>query len=108
MEDKVGITFADPQTDYHGHPSYANIFLWLMLFFGISLGVGYFVSPGIAVFLIFLTAIIKAVLVVRNFMHLKFEPWQVLVVVALVLFVLLALFLGVYPDIPVIERVLAK
>ena len=108
MEDKTGVTFPDPQTDYHGHPSYANIFLWLMLFFGISLGVGYFVSPGVAVFLIFLTAIIKAVLVVRNFMHLKFEPWQVLVVVGAVFFVLLAFFFGVFPDIPLIERAVAK
>ncbi len=108
MEDKIGITFPDPKTDYHGHPSYANIFLWLMLLFGISLAVGYFVSPGMAVFLIFFTAIIKAVLVVRNFMHLKFEPWQVLVVVAMVFFVLIALFFGVYPDITAIERVIAK
>lgn len=108
MEDKVGVTFPDPQADYHGHPAYANIFLWLMVFFGVSLAAGYFVSPNLAVFLILLTAVIKAVLVVRNFMHLKFEPWPVLIVVALVFFVLLALFFGVYPDIPIIERVLAK
>ena len=108
MENETGITFADPKTDYHGHPSYANVFLWLMLLFGISLAVGFFVSPRIAVFLIFFTAFIKALLVVRNFMHLKFEPWQVLLAVLMVFFVLLAFFFGVFPDIPMVERVIAK
>lgn len=108
MEDKTGITYPDPRTDYHGHPSYTNVFLWLMVLFGISLVIGYLVSLKLAIVLIFLTAIIKAMLVARNFMHLRFEPWLIWVVAAMVFFVLFALFFGVFPDITLIERVIAK
>jgi caa(3)-type oxidase subunit IV len=107
MEDKQGIVFADPKTDYHGHPNYGKVFLWLLLFLGISLIVGYLISPLVAVFLIFTTAIIKAALVVRNFMHLKYESWLIWVAVAAVLFILFAFFFGVFPDITNVTRQLA-
>ena len=93
-----GKAFPDEQ-DYHGHPNYAKVFLSLVLLMGISLVVGYFTSPMIGVSLIFLVALLKAGLVVANFMHLKFEPILVFVVVCVVLFILLSFFWGVFPDI---------
>ena len=93
-----GKAFPNEQ-DYHGHPNYVKVFLSLLLLMGISLVVGYFTSPMIGVSLIFLVALLKAVLVVANFMHLKFEPILVFVVVCVVLFILLSFFWGVFPDI---------
>ena len=93
-----GKAFPNEQ-DYHGHPNYVKVFLSLLLLMGISLVIGYFTSPMIGVSLIFLVALLKAGLVVVNFMHLKFEPILVFVVVCVVLFILLSFFLGVFPDI---------
>ncbi|MEK6616170.1 MAG: cytochrome C oxidase subunit IV family protein [Bacteroidota bacterium] len=93
-----GKEFPDEQ-DYHGHSNYRNVFLSLLLLMCVSLAIGYFTSPMIGVGLIFLVALLKAGLVVANFMHLKFEPILVFVVVCVVLFILLSFFLGVFPDI---------
>lgn len=97
-----------PETDYHGHPDYSRIFLSLAALFGISLLIGYFTSAKVAVILIFLTAIIKAALVVRNFMHLKYEPKLIWVTVAIAVFIFLVFYFGVLPDITLIERDMAK
>ena len=68
------------------------------------MAVGYFTSSMIGVSLIFLVAMLKAGLVVGNFMHLKFEPLLVLIIVSIVVFILFAFFLGVFPDITLIVR----
>lgn len=102
-----GKPFPDEQ-DYHGHPNYARIFFLLLLLLGVSLAVGYFTSPMLGVCLIFLTAFIKAGMVVVNFMHLKFEPALIAVVVGVVVFVLLSFFWGVFPDVTLIERSVVK
>ena len=102
-----GKAFPDEQ-DYHGHPNYGKVFLSLVLLMGVSLVVGYFTSPVIAVGLIFLVALLKAGLVVANFMHLKFEPVLVFIVVLVVLFILLSFFWGVFPDITLITRDVVK
>ncbi|HLG36257.1 MAG TPA: cytochrome C oxidase subunit IV family protein [Bacteroidia bacterium] len=108
MEDKQGIVFADPKTDYHGHPNYGKVFLLLLAFLGLSLLVGYLVSPLAAVYLIFATALIKVALVVRNFMHLKYESWIIWVTMAAVVFVLLVFFFALFPDITEVTRVITK
>lgn len=104
MEDKEGVVFPDPKTDYHGHPKYGKVLLWLFGLFGVSLLVGHFFSPMLAISIIFATAIWKSTLVVKNFMHLKFEPLLVWVVVIVVLFTLFMFFWGVYPDITAVPR----
>jgi cytochrome c oxidase subunit 4 len=96
-----GKAFPNEQ-DYHGHPNYQKVFLSLLLLMGISLVVGYFTSPVIAVILIFLIALIKSGLIVANFMHLKFEPILVFVLVGVVIFILLSFFWGVFPDITLV------
>ena len=96
------------EEDYHGHPNYLKIYLFLLALLAVSLVVGILTSPLMGIMLIFLTAIIKAGLVVGNFMHLKFEPKLVWLVVGIVLFILIAFYFGVYPDIPNQELDVAK
>lgn len=94
-----GKAFPDEQ-DYHGHPNYGRVFFSLLFFLGISLVAGYiFSSPALAITLIFITAGVKTMLVVRNFMHLKFEPLLIWVVILVVVFILVSFFFGVFPDI---------
>lgn len=99
---------AFPDEDYHGHPNYTKIYLSLLILFTISLAVGMFTSPLVAVILIFLTAIIKAVLVIGNFMHLKFEPKLVWLVLGVFTFIIFVFYWSVFPDITLIEWELAK
>lgn len=98
-----GIAFPDEQNDYHGHPNYLGVYLALLVFFGLSLAAGALGHSTLAVILIFGTAIVKAVLVVANFMHLKFEPKLALLLIAIVLFIILSFYFGVYPDVVPIE-----
>ncbi len=93
------VHFPDPTTDYHGHPKYLKVLIMLFAFFAISLIVGYFPLTIASVALIFGTALYKVILVVKNFMHLKFEPVLIWVTVLAVAFCLLAFFFGVYPDV---------
>ncbi len=98
----------DPETDYHGHPNYSKVFLSLIFLFAISLIIGYFISAKIGIALIFFTAVIKAALVVGNFMHLKYEPKLIWVAVGIAVFIFLAFYFGVLPDVTFIKHDLAK
>jgi caa(3)-type oxidase subunit IV len=89
--------------DYHGHPNYGKTFIGLLVLFSISLIVGYLFSPLLAVILIFATAVWKTALVMRNFMHLGYEPLLIWIAVAAVLFCLFAFFFGIYPDITAVQ-----
>lgn len=100
--------FPDAEHDYHGHPHYTRILLTLLALLSVSLLVGYLVSPGLAIILIFGTAIWKTALVMRNFMHLKYEPLLVFIVIASVLLILFAFFFGVYPDITAVPLDVTK
>jgi heme/copper-type cytochrome/quinol oxidase subunit 4 len=102
IEENVEIT--DPEHDYHGHPNYRKVFVSLLELFAVSLVAGYIFPLHIAVILIFLTAAWKTALVVRNFMHLKFEPIMIWIAMAAVIFCLFAFYFGVYPDITAVHR----
>ena len=54
-------------------PNYFLIWLWLIGLVLVSIGAGFLLPKGAAIFLIFLAALVKAVLVLLNYMHLKFE-----------------------------------
>ena len=108
MEEQNEVVFPNPEKDYHGHPNYGKILLTLLALLAVSLILGFAISPWLAVILIFATALWKAALVMRNFMHLKYEPWQILLVVGIVLFVVLAFFFGVFPDITNVHPDIAK
>ncbi|HTB31567.1 MAG TPA: cytochrome C oxidase subunit IV family protein [Bacteroidia bacterium] len=97
--DHDNVVFADATTDYHGHPHYGRVLVSLLLLLGVSLTAGYVFSPGIAIALIFATAAWKVTMVVRNFMHLKYEPLFIYIAIAAVFLIIYAFFFGVYPDI---------
>ena len=65
----------------------------------VSLFLGYMDLPVVAMVLIFTIAIVKAYLVVAYYMHLKFEPFFVVAIVATGLACLYFLFVGLVPDI---------
>jgi len=96
------------KNDYHGHPNYFNIYIYLLIFFAISLVASYIPNQLLMMLVVFGTALIKSVLVIGKFMHLKWEPVLLWISVGLVVFVLLAFFFGVFPDITMVPRDLAS
>jgi len=97
------VVFPDAENDYHGHPRYAKVLISLLALLSFSLIVGFIFSPFWAITLIFATAIWKTALVMRNFMHLKYEPLLLIIVISAVLLIILAFFFGVYPDVTAIH-----
>ncbi len=108
MEDKIGIEIPDPQTDYHGHPKYGRVFLRLLLLAATSIVCGLLFPPAVSISIIFLIAVIQAGLVLRNFMHMKYEPLLIWIISISILFTLFMLFYGVYTDITPVVREIAK
>lgn len=100
----------DPmEKDYHGHPNYFLVYISLMAFFGVSLMADYLGNHMLAIYLIFGTAFIKMVLVISNFMHLKFEPKSFWLLPIFGAFTILAFIFLVYPDVnSSIARVISK
>lgn len=83
----------------HEHPNYILIWGILVSALGISLMMGYMQIPVVAIVLIFTVAVIKAYLVLAYFMHLKFEPFFVVLIMAAGLICLYFLFFLLVPDI---------
>lgn len=108
INNEENVVIPDAEHDYHGHPHYARILLSLLALLSLSLIVGYVFSPLWAIVLIFATAVWKTALVMRNFMHLKYEPLLLFIVIATVLLIIFAFFFGVYPDITAITPEVAK
>ena len=108
MEDKIGVEIPDPKTDYHGHPRYGNIFIRLLILSAASLICGFLFSTGIAISILFLIAVIQAGMVLRGFMHIKYEPLLIWIIAISVIFTLFMLFYGVYTDITPVIRDIAK
>lgn len=94
--------------DYHGHPNYFRIYIALVVILIVSVVLGELLSKELAVFTIFTLAAVKALMVLGQFMHLKWEPkfvWGIAVaglVWASIFYVL------VYPDIVPITLKLAQ
>jgi cytochrome c oxidase subunit IV len=84
----------------HAEPNYMAIFWWLFALTIIEVSIVYAHLPHpYTVVALVLTALMKAFLVAWNFMHLRFEKPVLIAVVALPLFLLVDLFLGLMPDI---------
>ena len=82
------------------HPNYVAVWFWLVGLMVASVAISFLpFSESATVFVIFAIAAVKAVLVVLNFMHLKFERLLIynLATVPLVLFFILMAVL--FPDI---------
>jgi caa(3)-type oxidase subunit IV len=80
-------------------PNYVLIWGILVSALLVSLFLGYMDLPVVAMVLIFTIAIVKAYLVVAYYMHLKYEPFFVVAIVATGLACLYFLFFGLVPDI---------
>ena len=92
------------ENDYHGHPDYFKIYIALLLLFGVSLVASYIDNFLLMVGIVFITSAIKALLVINFFMHLKWEPRVLQIMIYMALFTLTALILGVYFDIPMVQH----
>ncbi|MBP6669262.1 MAG: cytochrome C oxidase subunit IV family protein [Gemmatimonadales bacterium] len=90
---------AAAHADYHGHPNYFRVWLALVALFAVSLLFGLLGNHRLAVSLIFALAVVKAILVVGNFMHLRWEPRLLWVAAGFGFLVLGFFYFGVYPDI---------
>lgn len=80
-------------------PSYVLIWGILVAALFISLLLGTMHLPVVTAVLIFSVAVVKAYLVAAYYMHLKFEPFFVAVIVATGLACLYFLFFGLVPDV---------
>jgi caa(3)-type oxidase subunit IV len=77
---------------------YLIIWLWLMALVLVSVAAATILPKGQAVLLIFTVAVVKAVMVALNYMHLKFEkPLIYAIVLVPVAFIVIFLF-GLFPD----------
>lgn len=83
----------------HSHPNYVAIWGILVAALLVSVLMGYMDIPVLTAVLIFTVAITKAYLVVSYYMHLKWEPFFIVFVMAAGLAVLYFLFFGLTPDI---------
>lgn len=82
------------------HPNYVAIWGWLILLALFSVLIGAFpLAYGITLLIIFEVAVIKSLLVVMYFMHLRFEPLLIyaLLIIPLLFFAILVMVL--FPDI---------
>ncbi len=92
--------------DYHGHPNYLVIYIALLVLFAITVFASLISNPLIVFIVVFTISIIKGSLVLLYFMHLKWEPLLVWLLLGFALMTLLFLSLGLYPDIVPVERYL--
>lgn len=81
------------------HPNYVAIWGILVAALLVSILMGHLEVPVVAAVLIFSIAVAKAYLVLAYYMHLKFEPLYVAVIVGTGLLCLYFLFFGLVPDI---------
>jgi len=92
--------------DYHGHPNYFKIYLTLLVLFVVTVLASLFDNPMLVFIIVFTISIIKGSMVLMYFMHLKWEPKLVWLLLALALMTMTFLILGLYPDIVQVERYL--
>ena len=83
----------------HAHPNYKAIWLILMALLGVSLLLGHLPNAWVGGLLIFGIAGVKIALVMRYFMHMKFEPWMLAALMVGALLCVIAFFIGVAPDV---------
>jgi cytochrome c oxidase subunit 4 len=81
------------------HPNYVALWGVLVAALAVSLLMAEMHLPVVAVVLIFSIAIVKAGLVAAYYMHLRYEPFFVVVIMAAGLMCLYVLFVGLVPDV---------
>ena len=82
----------------NAHKTYAIIWLTLLVLLGASLAFGRIGNVHVMTALVFAIAAVKIGIVMRYFMHMKFEPWLLAALMVGAFLCLVALFIGVAPD----------
>jgi cytochrome c oxidase subunit 4 len=86
-------------TSDRAHPNYTLVYLWLLVLLGVGLAAGFL--PGgrdVALVVIFATAVVKALLVALNFMHLRFESGVIYAIALIPLVFAAVLVVALFPD----------
>ena len=82
----------------HVRPNYVAIWGWLVALMIAGLAASFLLGArGLAVVLIFATAVAKALLVALNYMHLKFEPRLIYAIAIVPVLFLLVLTVALFP-----------
>ena len=90
---------SETATSNHGVRQYYVIWAALLVLLGVSLAFGRIGSIPVMTTLVFGVAAIKIALVMRYFMHMKLEPWLLAALMVGAFLCLVALFIGVAPDV---------
>ena len=99
---------SETPADYHGHPNYLATWALLMAILFVSLALGHLGHKVLAITLIFSLAVVKALMVVGNFMHMRYEPRVMWAMVLFSLACVAFFFFGVYPDVVRVPLQLAR
>lgn len=84
---------------HKAHPNYVAIWVWLVALVAASLAAT--LLPGgrvVAVTFIFVAAIVKALLVALNYMHLRFEPRLIYAIALVPVVFAFILAVALFPD----------
>jgi len=84
-------------SDAH-RPNYFVIWLWLMGLVIVSIAASFVLPKSAALFLIFFVAMLKALLVVLNYMHLKYEKPVLYALVIVPFLIVIVLIFALFPD----------
>ena len=79
-------------------PNYLLVWMWLVGLVILSVAASFVLPKSAALFLIFLVALIKALLVLLNYMHLKFERPVLYALVIIPLLIVAVLIFALFPD----------
>ena len=85
--------------DGHPHPNYVAVWTVLVVLLVLGIAVGFVRNPVLGAVLVFAVATAKAFLVAANYMHLKFEPLLVRVILLCGLACIFIVLIGLIPDI---------
>jgi caa(3)-type oxidase subunit IV len=93
------MTTQEPEAEKSHHPNYVAIWGVLVAALVVSILLGEMNLPVVAAVLIFSVAIAKAYIVAAYYMHLRYEPFFVVIIIVTGLACLYVLFVGLVPDI---------
>lgn len=79
-------------------PNYFLVWIWLVALVIVSIGASLLLPKSMAIFLIFVVAGIKALLVVLNYMHLKYEKPLLYALAIVPLVIVIILLFALFPD----------
>lgn len=79
-------------------PNYLLVWMWLVILVVVSITASLLLPKSVALFLIFFVAIIKALLVALNYMHLKFERPVLYALVIIPLLIVAVLIFALFSD----------